>query len=136
MEPTHADSTQKLLLWRAPIVLGHFVAVIWHLFLLVRVQPSTPTVFPPLLILFNLFSVAGLVALAKGFRKLAGRMIDILVAIATTKIPVPPKSGFWATMHEARTDVCMLLGLIFLLIVGSGSLSFDDLLSRQADRHV
>jgi putative oxidoreductase len=63
-------------------------------------------------------------------------LIDILVAIATTKIPMLPKSGFWATMHEARTDFCMLLGLIFLLIVGSGSLSFDDRLSRQPDRHV
>ena len=39
-------------------------------------------------------------------------------------------------MHEARTDFCMLLGLIFLLIVGSGSLSFDDRLSRQPDRYV
>lgn len=52
-------------------------------------------------------------------------LIDILVAIATTKIPMLSKSGFWAMMHEARTDFCMLLGLIFLLIVGSGALSLD-----------
>jgi putative oxidoreductase len=52
-------------------------------------------------------------------------LIDILVAIATTKIPMLSKAGFWATMHEARTDYCMLLGLIFLLIAGSGSLSLD-----------
>ena len=58
-------------------------------------------------------------------------LIDILVAIATTKIPMLSKSGFWATMHEARTDFCMLLGLIFLLIAGSGTLSFDDRISRQ-----
>jgi putative oxidoreductase len=63
-------------------------------------------------------------------------LIDILVAIGTTKIPMLSKSGFWATMHEARTDFCMLLGLIFLLIVGSDSLSFDDHFSRQPDRHV
>src|SRR5271156_5194865 len=50
-------------------------------------------------------------------------LIDILVAIATTKIPMLSKSGFWAMMHEARTDFCMLLGLIFLLIAGSGTLS-------------
>jgi len=62
-------------------------------------------------------------------------LIDIIVAITTTKLPMLSKSGFWATMHEARTDFCMLLGLIFLLIVGSGSLSFDDRLSRQPDRH-
>lgn len=58
-------------------------------------------------------------------------LIDILVAIATTKIPMLLTVGFWATMHEARTDFCILLGLIFLLIVGSGALSFDERLSRQ-----
>lgn len=79
---TNADSTRKLLLWSAPIVLGHFVAVIWHLLMLVKVQPGTPTLFPPLLILFNLFPVVGLVALAKGFRKLAGSMIVLPLAIA------------------------------------------------------
>jgi hypothetical protein len=82
MEPKNADSTRKLLLWSAPIVLGHFVAVIWHLWLLVKVQPNTPRFFPPLLILFNLFPVAGLVALAKAFRKLTGSMILLPLAIA------------------------------------------------------
>ena len=82
MEPTNADSTRKLFLWSAPIVLGHFVAVLWHLFLLVKVQPGTPRFFPPLLILFNLFPVAGLFALAKGFRKLAGSLIILPLAIA------------------------------------------------------
>ncbi len=52
-------------------------------------------------------------------------IIDISVAILTTKIPMLAKSGFWAMMHEARTDYCMLLGLIFLLITGAGSLSLD-----------
>jgi putative oxidoreductase len=28
------------------------------------------------------------------------------------------KNGFWGTLHEARTDVSMLLGLLFLLLVG------------------
>ena len=82
MEPTNADSTRKLLLWSALIVLGHFVAVIWHLLLLVKVQPSTPRFFPPWLILFNLFPVAGLVVLRKGFRKLAASMIILPLAIA------------------------------------------------------
>jgi putative oxidoreductase len=52
-------------------------------------------------------------------------LIDISVAIVTTKIPMFAKSGFWATMHEARTDHCMWLGSLFLLIVGAGSLSWD-----------
>ena len=63
-------------------------------------------------------------------------LIDILVAIATTKIPMLSKAGFWDMMHEARTDFCMLLGLIFLLIVGSGTLSFDERLSRQSERPI
>ncbi len=52
-------------------------------------------------------------------------IIDISVAILTTKLPMLMKSGFWAMMHEARTDYCMLLGLIFLLITGAGSFSLD-----------
>jgi len=52
-------------------------------------------------------------------------LIGILVAIATTKIPMLAQNGFWATAHEARTDYSMLLGLIFLLIVGGGPWSLD-----------
>ena len=52
-------------------------------------------------------------------------LIDIAVAIATTKIPMLVKQGFWAAMHEARTDFCMLLGLIAILLLGAGSLSLD-----------
>lgn len=59
-------------------------------------------------------------------------LIDILVAIATTKIPLLAKAGFWAAMHEARTDFCMLLGLIFLIIAGSGTLSFDERFARRS----
>jgi len=49
----------------------------------------------------------------------------ILVALYSTKIVVFAKLGFWGTMHEARTDVSMLLALLFLLLVGGGSLSVD-----------
>ncbi len=63
-------------------------------------------------------------------------LIDILVAIATTKIPMLGKSGFWATMHEARTDFCMLLGLFFLLLVGAGAWSLDAWLAgRRRSTH-
>jgi uncharacterized membrane protein YphA (DoxX/SURF4 family) len=49
----------------------------------------------------------------------------ILVAIATTKIPMLAKAGVWSMLHEARADFSMLLGLLFLLITGAGSLSLD-----------
>lgn len=62
-------------------------------------------------------------------------IVDMLVAIATTKIPVLLKSGFWAMAHEARTDYSMLLGSIFLLIAGSGPKSLDALVwkAKKAD---
>ena len=60
-------------------------------------------------------------------------LIDISVAILSTKIPIllghgfwgfslpkVPHYGFWSMMHEARTDFSMWLGLLFLLIVGAG----------------
>lgn len=53
-------------------------------------------------------------------------LINIITAILTTKIPILLSKGFWPMAHEARTDFCMLLGLIFLLVVGSGSLSVDS----------
>jgi uncharacterized membrane protein YphA (DoxX/SURF4 family) len=59
-------------------------------------------------------------------------IIDMLVAIATTKLPMLFKSGFWAMAHEARTDWSMLLGAIFLLIVGGGSWSIDARLTHQS----
>jgi putative oxidoreductase len=58
-------------------------------------------------------------------------IIDMLVAIATTKIPMLLKSGFWNMAHEARTDWSMLLGALFLLIVGGGAWSIDARLTRQ-----
>jgi uncharacterized membrane protein YphA (DoxX/SURF4 family) len=60
-------------------------------------------------------------------------LIDIAVAIATTKIPMLLKQGFWAAMHEARTDLCMLLGLVAILLLGAGSLSLDARRRRRAN---
>ena len=51
----------------------------------------------------------------------------ILTAIGTTKIPelFHVNQGVWFMLHDARTDFSMLLGLIFLLIVGPGPLSIS-----------
>lgn len=69
-------------------------------------------------------------------------IIDMLVALISTKLPILlghgfwrfslsklPSYGFWSMAHEARTDVAMLLGSIFLLVVGAGSWSLDELLA-------
>ena len=58
-------------------------------------------------------------------------LIDISVALYSTKIVTLAKNGFWGTLHEARTDVSMLLGLIFLLLVGSGVWSLDAWLAER-----
>ncbi len=69
-------------------------------------------------------------------------VIDMIVAIATTKLPLllgagpepvaaMPKTGFWAFAYQARLDVTMLAGCVFLVVAGAGLLSVDALLSRR-----
>jgi len=71
-------------------------------------------------------------------------IVDMLVAITTTKVPILlghgfwrfsvaklPSYGFWPMLHEARTDFAMLLGSIFLLLVGAGAWSVDARLGRR-----
>ncbi|MGE0175308.1 MAG: DoxX family protein [Oligoflexales bacterium] len=48
-------------------------------------------------------------------------IIIMLVAITTTKVPILLNEGFWKMAHEARTDWSMLLGSLFLLIMGAGA---------------
>lgn len=57
-------------------------------------------------------------------------IVIMLTAIYTTKIPIFDNQGFWKMAHEARTDWSMLLGSLFLLIVGPGKWSIDAWLSR------
>ncbi len=75
--------------------------------------------------------ICGVLMLAGLLTRLAAipMIINMLVAISTTKIPILVKSGFWAMAHEARTDWAMLLGSLFLLIVGSGPWSLDARIS-------
>lgn len=62
MEETRPDSPRKLLVWGAAIIGGHFLAVVWHLVLVVKVQPNFPRLAVPLLILVNLLPIIGLIA--------------------------------------------------------------------------
>jgi putative oxidoreductase len=72
-------------------------------------------------------------------------IINMLVAILSTKIPIllgfgfwgfslrsVPYYGFWGMAHEMRTDWSMLLGSIFLLIVGAGGWSADAYFTRRS----
>jgi uncharacterized membrane protein YphA (DoxX/SURF4 family) len=58
-------------------------------------------------------------------------LIDITVAIHTTKVPMLLAQGFWATAHEARTDWSMFWSSLFLLLVGAGPWSLDAAIGRR-----
>ena len=71
-------------------------------------------------------------------------IIVMLVALVSTKVPILlghdvgifhlsadiKRLGFWSMMHEARADLTMLLGAIYLLIEGAGAWSLDAMLAR------
>lgn len=61
----------------------------------------------------------------------AALIIDMLVAIASTKLPILIDKGFWSMAHEARTDWSMLISSLFLLVVGAGPWSLDQLLVQR-----
>jgi putative oxidoreductase len=61
-------------------------------------------------------------------------LIDMAVAIASTKMPMLAHDGLWKLLHEARVDFSMVLGLLFLLIVGAGRWSADTVISSGNSR--
>ena len=62
-------------------------------------------------------------------------VIDMVVAIASTKLPILVRDGFWSMAHEARTDWAMILGAMFLAVTGAGPLSLDAILRKRARPH-
>jgi hypothetical protein len=43
------------------------------------------------------------------------------------------QQGVWATLHEARVDFSMVLGLVFLLIAGGGAFALTSSHGRRID---
>ncbi len=85
-------------------------------------------------IVFGLLLLAGLLTRLSAIPLI----VDITVAIATTKLPllwrataVSTKVGFWSMQAESRTDFAMLMGLLFLLLAGGGAVSLDRWLGRR-----
>lgn len=71
----------------------------------------------------------------------------MIVALVSTKLPILlghevgmfslpdlKRYGFWSAQHEARADLTMLLGCIYLLIEGGGRWSIDAKLGRSGQR--
>ena len=89
--------------------------------------------------------VAGCLVLAGLLTRIAALVlaINMIVAIITTKLPILlghdlgqfqvrrlSSYGFWSLAHEGRTDFAMLLGSLFLVIVGAGRWSLDVRIKR------
>ena len=47
--------------------------------------------------------------------------------------PSTPKTGVWSMLHESRTDISMLLGSVFLMLVGAGEWSVDVAIRRRLE---
>lgn len=101
---------------------------------------------PPSLALFVALVeiTCGLLVLGGLFTRIAAIPLGItmLVAIATTKIPLLfgagpepiaalPKIGFWAFAYQARLDLATLAGCAYLVLAGAGLWSLDALRARR-----
>jgi uncharacterized membrane protein YphA (DoxX/SURF4 family) len=65
---------------------------------------------------------------------------EMIVAILSTKIslylgtsplplpPTPPQVGFWAVLHEIRSEYAQMLTVMFLMVNGPGQWSLDAVL--------
>jgi putative oxidoreductase len=121
-------------LWWSDLGVGRFAAI----------GIPTPGITAPFVGIVEI--VCGALILVGLFTRLAALplLIDISVAILSTKIPIwlghpywrfalPQLKhyGFLSMLHEARTDFSMVLGLIFLLVTGGGALSVDAYRKRQ-----
>jgi uncharacterized membrane protein YphA (DoxX/SURF4 family) len=70
-------------------------------------------------------------------------VIEMIVAMLSTKIslykgtsplplpPSPPQIGFWAVLHEIRSEYAQIMVTLYLLINGPGKWSIDALLGKR-----
>jgi len=70
-------------------------------------------------------------------------VMEMLVAMLSTKIsmylgrsplplpPSPPQTGFWAVLHEIRSEYAQMFVCLYLMIAGPGPLSLDAWCHRQ-----
>jgi uncharacterized membrane protein YphA (DoxX/SURF4 family) len=99
----------------------------------VKIGIPAPQIMAPFVGVVEIFF--GALILIGLFTRLAAipLTINILVAIASTKIPMLFDGGFWKMAHESRVDWSMLLGLICLLLVGGGRWSLDERARTRAE---
>jgi len=74
-------------------------------------------------------------------------IIAMCVAMISIKVPILlgheflgfslrplSRDGFWSMLHESRNDLCMILGSLFLFIVGAGRMSVDAYLLQRIQK--
>ena len=108
-----------------------------------KIGIPTPELMGPFVAVIEI--LCGSLVLAGLLTRIAALLLiaDVAVAILSTKIPIllgygywhfagpsPTKPGLWSMLHEARTDLSMLLASGFLLLVGGGRVSLDACLLR------
>ena len=88
--------------------------------------------------------IGGLLLLTGLFTRLIAVpfIVEMVVAMLSTKIPlylgtsplplppVPPQIGFWAVLHEIRSEFAQLMCCAFLLLEGPGRWSLDAMLGQ------
>jgi uncharacterized membrane protein YphA (DoxX/SURF4 family) len=69
-------------------------------------------------------------------------VIEMIVAMLSTKISLylgtsplplpaaPPQIGFWAVLHEIRSDYAQIMVALYLLINGAGKWSIDAVVDK------
>lgn len=74
----------------------------------------------------------GILVLAGFMTRLAALplLAIMFTALWTTKLPILMDKGFWKMAHESRTDFSMVMGLLFMLLAGAGTLSVDARMNR------
>jgi uncharacterized membrane protein YphA (DoxX/SURF4 family) len=110
-----------------------------------KIGIPAPEVMGPFVGTFE--TLCGLLVLAGFLTRLAAvpLMTIMLTAIVSTKVPIllghgyfvfsapkVPKAGLFSMLHEARTDLSMLLASSFLLVAGAGEWALDAVLARRA----
>jgi hypothetical protein len=79
MQAAKTAFSRPLLFWGIPVVVGHLLVVLWHLFLLVKVEPNTALIpasaFGP-----NQCNSCG--GAVRGFFTLAATMVAVPLAVA------------------------------------------------------
>jgi uncharacterized membrane protein YphA (DoxX/SURF4 family) len=98
----------------APDVMGPFIGVI--------------EIACGALVLVGLFTrIAALLLIANMTVAILSTKVPILIGHGYWRFAAPTggKPGLWSMLHEARTDLAMWLGCLFLFVVGAGEWSVD-----------